>query len=441
MALANLGRNKKRTFFVIAAISLSMVLLTLVITGVGSFRLDQFLEQRVTGDITIMGDNSNTGGMDTWLDKKYISFVEKQQGIKEINEMWLCFGKDIVVDKKGKAGLEKLDKEGKLNYSHGEKPLEQKTFGGYIYGYSDGLFKNIKVLEGTIDVDKFQNGNYILLKCFYGTDILEASDSLYHPGDKITVQSITKNTKIREIKDKSGEVVDAVYENLEEKEYEVMAIVDYPHSMDLARFSPNAMDAVLPLKEFKDPEGAESICFAKSYNIKDENKEEFEAVVKDYTENTNSLMSYASKQSIANEFSGMVSVISTIGIALAIVIAFIGMLNFINAVFTSIISRKREFAMLQSIGMTTEQLRSVVVCEGISYIVISGIINFIIGSVLSYAVLNALNKIIMFFEYKFQLMPFFIMLPILLIVAAVTPVISFWYMQKESIVERLREAE
>ncbi len=440
MALANLGRNKKKTFVVITAVSLSMVLLTLVMTGVGSFRLDQFLEQRVTGDITIIGDR-NISSTDIKLDKKYIDFVDTQQGIEETNEMWISFTKDIIVDKKGKAGLQKLDQERKLDYSHGQKPLEQKTFGGYIYGYTDGLFKNIKVLEGSIDIDKFQNGNYILLKCFHGADTLEASDSLYHPGDKVTVQSITKNSKAREIKDKSGEVIDIVYDNLEEKEYKVMAIVDCPHSMDLARFSPNAMDAVLPLKEIKSPKNPEKICFAKSYKIKDENKEDFEAAVKDYTENTNSLMSYASKQSIANEFSGMVGVISTIGIALVIVIAFIGMLNFINAVFTGIISRKREFAMLQSIGMTTGQLCSVVVCEGISYIAVSGIINFVIGSVLSYAILNALNKIIMFFEYKFQIMPFFIMLPVLLMVAAVTPVISFWHIKKESIVERLRETE
>lgn len=69
------------------------------------------------------------------------------------------------------------------------------VFGGYIFGYTDGLFKNIKVLEGSIDVDKFQNGNYILLKCFYGNEILEAGESLYHPGDKVTISSITKDSK------------------------------------------------------------------------------------------------------------------------------------------------------------------------------------------------------------------------------------------------------
>lgn len=424
MALANLGRNKKKTFVVIAAISLSMVLLTLVMTGTGSFKLSQFLEQRVAGDIMIMTARE-VGIANYKLDKKYIEFVDAQQGIEETNEMWACFSKNIIVDEKGKAGLEKLDKEGKLNHLHGEEPLKQDEFGGDVFGYTDGLFKNIKVLKGSIDVDKFQNGKYILLQRFYGKEVLEASDSIYQPGDKVTVKSITKDSKGKK----------------HEIKYEVMAIVDYPHSMSFSRYTPNAMGAILPLKEIKNKQTSDKICFAKSYKIKDENKEEFEEAVKDYTENINPLMNYASKQSMENEFSGMIDTISTIGIALAIVIAFIGILNFINAVFTGIISRKREFAMLQSIGMTSGQLQGVIICEGISYVFISGIINLIVGSTLSYVVLGALNNIIMFFEYQFRLLPFLIMLPILLAVAILTPVISFWHLQKESVVERLRETE
>ncbi|HBA96494.1 MAG TPA: ABC transporter permease [Lachnospiraceae bacterium] len=418
MALANLSRNKKKTCVVTAAISLGMILLTLVMTGTGSFQLSQFLEERVAGDIMIMG-NRSIGNTDYAVDEKYIQFAESQQGIEEINEMWICTGKNIVVDEKGKASLKKLKQEGKLNFSYGINPLEQDTFIGDFFGYTDGLFKNIKVLEGSIDVDKFQNGNYILLNRFYGDSLLEASDSPYHPGDKVTVSSITKNSK----------------------EYEVMAIVEYPHSMDLSRFTPNGMNVVLPLKEFKKPSAVNSACFAKSYKVKDENKEAFEAAVKDYTESTSPDMQYTSKQTLANEFSGLVTIISTIGFALAIVIAFISILNFINAVFTGIISRKREFAMLQSIGMTTGQLQGVIICEGISYVAAAGLINLFIGSALSYLVLGALNNIITFFEYKFQILPLLIMLPVLLAVAIATPAISFWHLQKESVVERLREAE
>lgn len=444
MAVANIGRSKKKSVVVITAMALSMILLTLVTTGVGSFQISQYLEQRIAGDFMIggIGIFQSTGGYSDDLTQKYVEFADAQPGIEQQEEMWVDYGSGLLVDEKGRDGLRRLDKEGKLRRDEWTvEPMEMKEFNGYFFGYTDGLFKNIKVLEGSLDIEKFQSGDYILLKCFYGADILDAADSIYHPGDKVTVTSITPDSIAREIKDEAGEVIDVVYEGLAQKEYEVMAIVDYPHSMDMGRYSPNGMDAVLPLKEFKASDHADAKCFAKSYQVSEKQKEAFESALKDYTQQTDTMMGYASKQMLEQEFSGMIGAISMIGTTLAMVIAFIGILNFINAVFTGIISRKREFAMLQSIGMTKGQLRGVVVCEGLSYVVIAGVISFVAGSLLAYAVLHALNDIIMFFEYQFQTLPFLIMLPVLFAVAVITPVVSFGQLGKESVVERLRDAE
>ena len=442
MAWANLGRSRKKTGVVVAAISLSMILLTLVMTGVGSFRIEQFLEERIAGDITIgtVGlFHPTVSSRAEKLDEKYVAFADAQPGIEQADEMWLENGKFLDVDEKGKAELAKLDREGKLDRSYGREPLDQEQFPGYFFGYSNGLFKNIKVLEGHIDVDRFQSGDYILLTQFFGDELLQPEDSPYHPGDKVSVSSITKDSKSKEITNEDGEVIDIVYENLAQKKYEVMAIVEIPQSMDMSAYSPNGMDAVLPLKELESAKEEGSFCFAKSYHLQDEQKEAFASAIKGYTENIDPLMGFMTKQSLEEEFSGMVSMISTIGLSMSAVIAVIGILNFINAVFTSIISRKREFAMLQSIGMTTGQLRRVIICEGVIYVVAAGILSFVFGSIVAYLVLHALNHVIMFFEYQFQIWSFLIMLPVLTVVAAVTPVLSFRQIQKESVVERLRD--
>lgn len=152
-------------------------------------------------------------------------------------------------------------------------------------------------------------------------------------------------------------------------------------------------------------------------------------------------MGYLTKEALRKEFESMVMVIATIGIALAAVVALVGILNFINAMVTAIISRKREFAMLQSIGMTNGQLRKTLICEGVSYIVISGAISFVLGSLLAWLILRALNGVILFFEYRFQILPFVIMLPLLVLAAVATPVICYRSIQKKSIVERLRVSE
>lgn len=450
MAFANLGRNKKKTAVVIAAISLSMVLLTLVMTAVGSFRIENYLEQRIVGDyilgsVNIVNMAPRTGDFE--IDEDYLRIADSQEGILGKSEMWWSnYGRSIQFDQNILERYRKLDQEGKLERSeYTEYKLNQvlageSDIGGHFYGYSDGLLKNLKVLEGNMDVEKFQKGDYILIGTMLGSDHLTENDSLYHPGEKVTVRHITEDSQMHEIKNDTGETIGIWYDNMETKEYEVMAVVDIPACMDAHMYSFNAMDVVLPLREIEGEDGP-GTCFAVSYQVEETKQAAFEAAVKDYTENINPNMGYLSRDSLRAEFNGIVRAIGTIGVALSAVITLIGILNFINAVITGIIARKREFAMLQSIGMTHHQLQEMLVIEGISYVVIAGLVSLCVGSFLAWQLLSALNNVILFFEYRFQILPFLIMIPLLLAVAVTGPLAAYERLRRKSIVERLREAE
>lgn len=450
MAAANLGRNKKKTMIVVSAMTLSMVLLTLVMTGVGSFRIEKFMDARIVGDYML--GNSNlvnpvSSVMDFQMDDAYIRTADSQQGILEKNEMWRSrYGRNVVMDERALTRYRKLDAQGKLERDEfTEDQMEgilagKLNMGGHFYGYTDALLEKITVLEGTLDIEKFQNGDYILIGRMVGKESLQPEDGLYHPGDKVKVQNVTEDSEMQEIKTDSGETLGVGYDNMVMKEYEVMAVVDIPNSMDIHTYAFNSMDCVLPLREFKN-NPVNSECFAVSYRVEEEDQEAFEAALKDYTENKNPEMGYLSKNSLRQEFSGMVGVMSTIGIALAAVIAFIGVLNFINAVVTGIIARKREFAMLQSIGMTTGQLQKMLVYEGISYVILAGVISLFLGSVMAWQLFTALNNVILFFEYRFQILSFVIMIPILLVIAVIGPLAAYKRLSRKSIVERLRETE
>lgn len=191
-----------------------------------------------------------------------------------------------------------------------------------------------------------------------------------------------------------------------------MAVVAIPYSMDFHMYSINGMDLVLPLDAIKEnPYGQ---CLAISYEV---------------------------EPGARVEFDGMVWVVGTIGIGLSAVIVLIGILNFINAVVTGIIARKRELAMLQSIGMINRQLKEMLIIEGIGYVGIAGVVSLIFGSILGWKLLSTLNGVIMLFEYRFQILPFSIILPLLMAVAVAGPWAAFHQIQKRSIVERLRETE
>lgn len=448
MAWASLGRNRRTTAVVIAAISFSIILLAVIMTAVGSFQIDQFMEQRIAGDFLIGNRNvtstSHRSG-DIDMEPEYLALADRQAGIQSRTEMWVRFQSFLQINDQAAEQLRKLDEEGKLNRSPyavdvlEERLAGERSFNGFFYGYGDALLSNLKVLEGTLDVERFQTGNYVLLGQFLGDGHLPSGDHVYHPGDRVTVEYCTEDSTVREVRDESGATVDMIYENLGEKEYEVMAVVEIPDSMNLRRYSANSCDVVLPLAELE-PEDANVHRFAVSYQVEEEAQEAFEAAVKAYTDE-HTTMGYTTKESLRREFANMVTVIATIGISLAAVIALIGILNFVNAMITGILSRRREFAMLQSIGMTSTQLVKTLICEGISYIALSGVIGFLAGSLLSFLVLRALNNVLLFFEYHFQILPFVIMMPVFLVTAVLAPVAAYRNVRKKSIVERLRESE
>ena len=152
-------------------------------------------------------------------------------------------------------------------------------------------------------------------------------------------------------------------------------------------------------------------------------------------------MGYLTKSSLEEGFQTMIGSIRMIGIALSAVIAFIGILNFINSIITGILARKHEFAVLCSLGMTEQQLKRMILEESLYYVLISGIISVVLGTVLSRVILLALNNVIMFFTYRPNFLAFAIMIPLFLVLAVLVPHLAYNRMKKESIVERLRNTE
>ncbi|MGI6018347.1 MAG: ABC transporter permease [Marvinbryantia sp.] len=448
MALSNLGRNKKKTALVLFSLSLSMVLLCVVLTGVGSFRLDSYLSSRLLGDV-MLGCNyvmgGGAGGIVTTdqVDPQYVELADAQPGVISKNEIWQIYGiTDIKMDDTAMERYQSFVDEEILSQDGWgkmviEEILEKKQIEADVYAYDTEILSGLKVLGGTLDPEKFAKGGYVLLTDIIG-DHTEGK-RIYEPGEKITVLTPDENSEFVEIKDEDGNTLSGYWENMKETEYEVMAIVEIPPSMLDGGYPVNAVQAILPLEDVK--ASPYSWRLSVSYEVEEEALPAFTKVIADYSENVNTDMGYMTKASLMEEFSTMVNAIRIIGIALGAVIALIGILNFINSVVTGILARKRELAILCSIGMTQSQLKKMLLEEGLYYVLISGLISLILGTGLSYLVMTALNNVILFFVYRPNFLAFLIMLPLLAVLAAVVPTVAYRRMQKESIVQRLRDTE
>ena len=101
------------------------------------------------------------------------------------------------------------------------------------------------------------------------------------------------------------------------------------------------------------------------FHVDDEHQLAAENWLKNYTTNTDTALDYLSKVTLRQTFDGMINMYRLVGGTLCVILALIGILNFINSMMTSILSRHKELAMLQSVGMTGNQVKRMLMYEGI----------------------------------------------------------------------------
>ena len=123
----------------------------------------------------------------------------------------------------------------------------------------------------------------------------------------------------------------------------------------------------------------------------------------------------------------------------AFVILF-GLLNMVNMLISSAIVRKREFALLQAVGMTNQQLRKMLYREGMSISVKSAILATFFGVTVGALLCYLANKVLAlkFILFEFNIFPV-LLFSILLVGLQIC--ISYGVsrsIEKDTLVERLR---
>ena len=178
-----------------------------------------------------------------------------------------------------------------------------------------------------------------------------------------------------------------------------------------------------------------------AFEAEDEKEEQIEAELQEYTTTVEPLMHYESRREWMDDFQGMKDLVSLIGGVLTVVIGTIGVLNFINSTLTSVVTRRREFAMMEAIGMTKRQLVRMLILEGIYYAGLTSAVSLGAGCILSLTAVRGLVGSMWFMEYHFVIWPMLAVLPVLFIMGAAVPYAAYLPQRKESVVSIIsREA-
>ena len=138
-------------------------------------------------------------------------------------------------------------------------------------------------------------------------------------------------------------------------------------------------------------------------------------------------------------FVGFQNMFLLLGCILCAIISLVGVLNFINAVMTGILSRRREFAVLQAVGMTERQLRSMLVIEGLFYALSAAVLALGINLIISPLTIRLMEKTFWFLRPRFVIYPALVSIPVFALLGWLIPTILYGQEAHRSVVEQLRE--
>ena len=140
------------------------------------------------------------------------------------------------------------------------------------------------------------------------------------------------------------------------------------------------------------------------------------------------------------ETESMFTLLFSVMVGLSLFVIVFALINLLNTLITNILTRGREFAMLQSVGMTRKQLAKMLRMEGLTLSAGNLLITLVIGTAAGYAMIWLLR----YFgaDYMYFVFPVWFFLGYAVFILLV-PVLITEYMvrrfQRQTLVERLRE--
>lgn len=503
MAWANLGRSRSKTAVTVVSLSLSLVILNITVTLSNGFDMNKYLRD-IKADF-LVADASYfrfRWDCDRGISEDLIAELEAQGGIAEggrtygnrsgeiIGEEGRCYQyvtEEVYRNKRSYWEEENLQYW--VETENREQGLIQDEV--QLYGMEPFILDQIEVVEGDFS-RLYGEGNYIAAVRNHGSELF---GNWAEPGDKVLIRYVDE---LEYFNPSTGEVYpdyDAIRDGEPYRtrprggrlvEYEVAAVVEIPTEFSYRYWF--TTEFVLNADTYKEHSGTDSIVYY-AFNMEEAGKDAFaegqgsqgryeelhadesgeshesgkdpgssgssdkgsadsvdyesnmERFLADYTENADTQCSYESKATFVASFDSLRKMYIILGCVLSFIVGMVGTLNFVNVIVTGVLSRKRELAILQSVGMTEKQLKSMLILEGLYYELGSVAAALILTLVSVPVTSHVMNGMLWFFSYHFTVMPVIAVMPVFALLGVLIPWAACRSLSKRSVVERLREAE
>lgn len=453
MALANLGRNRGKTVLVVLSLALSVVLLNVLVTFTGGMDTEKYLAKQTCADFIVSSTDyfRFRYGTEEFFSQDVITDIQANttQSLSGCGyqwtgaigwtseEGWRAQRARFGFQETAEAELAQLSRRGAL-----------VGMDIQLEGLDDSLFEKLTVVDGDLS-PLFRADSHAIALAVPVDDYGNVIQSANYPPIGST-QTITYVEDAYYIDNRTGEKCD---ENTPEEyleyfiarshdvAYTVCAYVTVPYAMSY-RYGTLGYSFVLPVSKLARDGGKEPIPMVYLFDTPDSAAEEAaERYLAALTGGENAELMYESKATLRAEVASFRSMFLLLGGLLCAIIGLVGILNFFNAMMTSILSRGREFAVLQAVGMTGRQLKRMLLWEGLFYTLGSGLAAGLLSMALNPLLGGMLERAFWFYRYRFSIIPVVVLLPVFALLGCAIPAAMYRRAAKQSVVERLRAVE
>ena len=461
MAWANLGRSRGKTTITIISLALAVVLMQMTYTFAIGFDMDKYLADKsavdfIVGDASYFQTGAGFASTDEAVPENVIADIDAVGGITDSGRIYgqVSSVQEFVTEDWYSQNNGRFYSAESLDWliahtDHDETGLMADR--AQLYGMEDFPLSRITVLDGDLSALSDPTANAVA--AVYTTDDYGDPEMQSHwakVGDTVHLRYVeayeyyyTDTGEVIPL-DEVGDAyagdrtIASRAKTYRDKEYTVVAAVVIPGSIDYRFYG--ADQFVMGAKQFKQDTQTSSVM-TYVFDTTDDATDRMEAFLADYTENVQPLFDYESKKTYQAEFEGFRSMFLTLGGALSLIVGLVGVLNFLNAVLTGIITRRHEFAVLQAIGMTGRQLRRMLMLEGLYYALLAMAVSTVLSVTLGPLIGAGCANIFWFFVYRFSVLPLAVLLPVFILLGLAIPLVTYRSTARQSIVERLRTDE
>ncbi|WP_086347414.1 ABC transporter permease [Candidatus Enterococcus clewellii] len=402
MAWRNIFRDKKRALTVILSMFLGITLFISVNSAIDSMDFEQVVLNGMPYDVDIQTTmNPETVTSDG---KEILAAVETIEGITDIHAY---MDDRILVDydaEKFAAFIESYNKYFKYG-QHDPSELNQGNFKGRLVAIDTQEVADLMKKSGqAFDEAGFSKGAFGLVQTDHPEDfskIPELSFTVLSTGTKLTVPI-------------KGEIPND-YLSLHTDGAPLL----YVAKEAIEQFTPNAD------------------VFSLEFNIKEEKEtavtDQLRAMIDEQPR-----FKMMTKKEMLDQAKDELATIRLLGNTLALILALIGLLNFVNIITTSLIARKQELAILESIGMTRKQTNQVLAFEGFYYAAITGGLVITIGSLLTIGLFQVVKSATPMAVFSFPFLTMSLSLLLVVVICIATPLIVMKFSGKQELADRIK---